>query len=876
MSLRRYTTRAMLQRPGRTILTLLSIVIGVAAAVAIDLGTATTRESYQKMFATVTGKATLEVTAAGGVAFDEKILDTVAKTPGVVAAAPVVEKPTSLILGEKQIRLQIMGIKPDLDRAVRDYEIVAGRQLGKGDELVLDEEFARLLDVKVGDEVGVRTNKFKKPFVVVGLQKPRGGEVLRQASMAFMPIERAQYYFYPRGKTNRYDKIQIVTGSDEAQIEKVRAALAAQMPLPKADQLDSEPLMSVYRPSGGSSLMEHTLKSSEIGLLMASLFSLLLAAFIILNTLLMNVGERRRHLAIMRAIGATRWQLTRALIGESLLLGTVGTALGIAVGLGAAWVSNRVLTRSLDVTLATVDEVLSPKPFVLGAIFGLGMSLIGVLIPAIRIGKISPLEGMSRVAAGDLRNWSWSFFWLGSIMMLVGAVLIYAGMMGWLPISAPMYGGLVFLAGIVALQTVLLKPQASLIASLFRPFRPVEAGLALKQILRHNTRSALTVGVLFIAGATGVSMANSIMDNVQDVHDWMKAAVIGDFFVRALMPDMATGTAPDLPDGMREELQNVNHVKTLDGVAYIEAKVLHRPDSAQAAAGDGGPSMAAAEPEEIKAICIAREFADPDALPFDLIVGDARQLRNQLSAGEVVLGSVLAQRLKRNMGDTIDLETKDGVQPVKIAAVTNEYMVGGMAIHMHRDWAIKRLGIEGYDAFIIRVDSPASLAAVKPQLEAICKRHDVILKSYAEISLNVSRIVGGIQWSLWLLVYLGFVVAAFGVVNTLTMNVLEQTRELGLLRIVAMTKAQVRRTIVTQALIIGGVGLPPGIFLGVLNAYVMNLGMMSSFGHPIEFHIHPELLVITMVGSLLIILIAAIIPAYRATRIDVVEALHYE
>jgi len=871
MSLRRYTTRAMLQRPGRTILTLLSIVIGVAAAVAIDLGTATTRESYQKMFATVTGKATLEITAAGGVAFDEQVLDTVAKTEGVVAAAPVVEKPTSLILGEKQVRLQIMGIKPELDGGVRDYEIVAGRQLQKGDELVFDEEFAKLLGVQVGDEVEIRTNKLKKPFVVVGLQKPRGAEVLRQASMAFMPIERAQYYFYPRGKTKRFDKIQVVTGGEDAQIENVRAAIAAQMP--------SDPVMSVYRPTGGSSLMEHTLKSSEIGLSLASLFSLLLAAFIILNTLLMNVGERRRHLAIMRAIGATRWQLVRALVGESLLLGTVGTVLGIGVGLGAAWVSNRVLMRSLDVTLASVGEVLTPKPFLLGAFFGLTMSLLGVLIPAIRIGRVSPLEGMSRVAPGDLRNWSWSFFGLGVFLLIAGAALILGGMYGYLTVTAPMYGGLLFLAGIVALETVLLKPQATLVAALFRPFRPVEAGLALKQILRHNTRSALTVGVLFIAGAAGVGMANSIMDNVTDVHEWMESAVVGDFFVRAMMPDMATGTAPDLPDSMRDELLKVDHVYWLDGVAYIEAKILDRPAAANPNGPTPGKSADAdpqAEPAEIKAICIAREFADPDGLPFDLIEGNAFDLRNRLAAGEVVLGSVLAQRLKRGVGETIDLETKNGVQPVKIAAVTNEYMVGGMAIHMHRDWAIKRLGIEGYDAFILRADEPANLAAVKLQLEAICQRHDVILKSYAEISRNVGRIVGGIEWSLWLLVYLAFVVAAFGVVNTLTMNVLEQTRELGLLRIVAMTKSQVRRTIVTQALIIGGVGLPPGIAMGVLNAYVMNLGMMTAFAHPIEFHIQPLLLALTLVGSLLIVLVAAIIPAYRATRIDVVEALHYE
>jgi putative ABC transport system permease protein len=162
MSLRRYTTRAMLQRPGRTVLTLLSIVIGVAATVAIDLGTATTRESYQKMFATVTGKATLEITAGGGVNFDEKLLGVVQQTPGVVAASPIVEKPSALLVGDKQIRLQIMGIKPELDAAVREYDIVAGRLLGTGDELVLDEEFAKLIGVKVGDEEGVRSGPRRK------------------------------------------------------------------------------------------------------------------------------------------------------------------------------------------------------------------------------------------------------------------------------------------------------------------------------------------------------------------------------------------------------------------------------------------------------------------------------------------------------------------------------------------------------------------------------------------------------------------------------------------------------------------------------------------------------------------------------------------
>jgi putative ABC transport system permease protein len=854
VSLRRYTTRSLLQRPGRTILTLLSIVIGVSAAVWIDISAATTKATYRQMFAAVTGKTTLELRAAGGAAFDENLLDAVRAVPGVKTAAPVVESLRTLQVGEKQVRLQVMGIDPASDSGVRDYEVVAGRQVASGDEVVLDEEFARPLGVKLGDEVGIRTNRLTKPFEVVGLLKPKGADVLRQASLAFIPIERAQYHFYRRGQTEKYDRIQVVTEADDAAIAKVQAAIIAALP--------QDQHLKVERPTASSPLMEHTLKSSEVGLELASLFALLLASFIILNTFLMNVSERRRQLAIMRAIGATRWQLGWALLGESLLLGVVGTLIGMAWGLAVAWFSNRILTEALEVNLATVRDTLTWKPFAVGAAFGLVMSVLGALIPAYLVTRVSPLEGMSRVSSGDLRNWSWPFFIIGLLLLAGGALLIAGGVLQYLPITMPMYGGLMCMGGIVALQTVLLRPQATLIASLFAPFRPVEASLALKQVLRHNTRSALTVGVLFIAGATGIGIANSILDNVRDVHEWADATLVGDYYVRAMMPDMATGTAPDLPAELGEELEKVPHVGQVEGVSYIQTTVQAKDETG--------------EPQDLTAICIARKYVEETAPSFDLIEGELPLLREQLFEGQVVIGSVLAQRLGAHVGDQLLMETKQGPESIRIAGIANEYLVGGLSVHMQRRWAEERLAIEGFDAFILRADDKRHLMTIKPQLEAIAAKYEVILKSDAEISQTVDQIVGGIEWGLWVLALAGFVVAAFGVVNTLSMNVLEQTRELGLLRIVAMTKAQVRRTIVTQALIIGGVGLPPGIAAGVLNAYIMNLSMMDTIGHPIEFHLYPGLLALTLGGSLLIVLVAAIIPALRATRINVVEALHYE
>jgi putative ABC transport system permease protein len=136
--------------------------------------------------------------------------------------------------------------------------------------------------------------------------------------------------------------------------------------------------------------------------------------------------------------------------------------------------------------------------------------------------------------------------------------------------------------------------------------------------------------------------------------------------------------------------------------------------------------------------------------------------------------------------------------------------------------------------------------------------------------------VNGIEGALWGVLVLGFIVAAFGVVNTLTMNVLEQTRELGLLRIVAMTRRQVRRTILVQAMLIGLIGLVPGTLAGLGVAYLMYLGTQPTTGHAIDFIFRPGLLVASLAVALVIVIISALIPAERAARLQLGQALHYE
>lgn len=852
MSLRRYTVRAMQQRPGRTILTMLSIVIGVAAAVAVSLGTATTRNAYKQMFAMVTGRATLEIDASGGGGFDGEIISKVEAVPGVVAAAPLVSRPTSFSFegGERRVRMEILGIDPERDAKVRDYEIPTGRQVESGDELVLDEGFAKLVGLKVDDEVRLLTKQGSKPFTVVGLLRPKSGAMLTQSALAFMPIDRAQLRFNPTGKRNVIDRIQVVTAPN-VEPEKVQPQIAAVLPEG----------VQVHRPSASTQLMQETLLSTEQGLTLTTAFSILMAAFIIVNTFLMNVSERRRQLSILRAIGAKKGQISGMLLGESLLLGIVGTGIGLGVGVVVAFFATTLVGRAFDVQLPSLFDVMTPTPFILGTTFGLLMAVIGAIVPALLAGQVSPLEGMNRVA--NIKKWDFTRYFLifGPLLTIGSLIVLYGSITERITIDAASYGAVALLVGLVLIDIVIFDPQATFVASLLKFLSPVEASMALRQVLRNHMRSALTVAVLFIAGSTGVGMASSIIDCVHDVQLWFEKAITADYVIRAMMPDMATGTAPDLPDEVGKELEELHtalHIR-YEGMSFIQAKVPRGKD----------------ESEALTVIAVAREYLDPKPPPFDLIEGQPEQLREKLLGGEVVIGSVLSLKTGLKVGNNLPLETKDGVQQIPICGVANEYMVGGLAVHMARPFAERWLGVEGFDGFIVKV-LEGDPAAVKPQLEALAKKYDVLLMSQADIKRNVEQFQNGTVWSLWALVLTGFVVAAFGVVNTLTMNVLEQTRELGLLRIVAMTRKQVRRTIVMQALIIGLVGLPPGILLGVCVAYVINLAMMPSFGHPVVFNMHEDLLLGTFVGSLIIVLIAAIIPARRATRINVVEALHYE
>ena len=623
---------------------------------------------------------------------------------------------------------------------------------------------------------------------------------------------------------------------DLAQSEKLLESVAASLP----------PELLARKPAARSQLSEEAVQTPQQGLGLASALSIMVAVFIILNTFLMNVSERRRQFAILRAIGATSGQIRRLLIGEGLLLGFIGTALGMLLGLCGAFYLSRVMEDVFQTPLPSLH--ITPLPFVLGAILGVGISVMATYVPAVLASRVSPLEGLRPVSQGDLEGVpSWVAF-LGITLLAVAGGLLAAFMQGLLLRSVPIIAAVLALLGFVMLIPASLEPISKFFARAFRPILGTEGGLAQRQLLRRRTRTALTTGVLFVAISTGIGLGTTFVNYADDVRNWFDRTVIGDFFVRAEVPDLATGASTQVPESLGEEIAKIPGVYQVNTARFATITIR-----------DKG------------AVLIARPFDNPKTMPLDLREGDPKRVYDQLRAGEVVVGTVLAHRLDLKPGEEIEVAGK----MLKIAGTANEYIGGGLAVYVDRDVAREKLGVSGVDGFAVKAHRN-DLIRVETTLREIAEKHGLMMQSWADMRRMVDSKVNGIIGGLWVLLALGFIVAGFGIANTLTMNVLEQTRELGLLRIVAMTRAQVRKMILSQAAIMGFIGLVPGAIVGAAIAYLVNRAGEGEFGRSIEFTLHPLMFFGAFAAAYVIVVIAAWIPAQRAAHLKLTEALRYE
>ncbi|MFN7289491.1 MAG: FtsX-like permease family protein, partial [Pirellula sp.] len=778
-------------------------------------------------------------------------------------------------LPNKTFRLQILGVIPELDKQVRDFKILEGRELNYEQEdrnsVVIDEQLAQSAGLRIGSKFLIQTLSRSQEVTVVGISKALDASAAIQSGPIQVQLRSAQRWSRANGKVG---VLQIVadakyplsklTSAIEAELERAatepvasnsddeseagaEADAKSKNTVGKAKLLDR---LEIRLPTARSQLTEEITKAPESGLRLAIAFSLIISAFIIYNTFQMNVGERRRQLGILRSMGALRRQLLWMIVREGLWLGVIGGVLGSIAGYFGASILNESTSKLLQINIP--QSPFTVWPYVGAFLAGIVVATLGAFFPALRASRLSPAEAMRVVAAGEFGTSRAGWLLFGSVTIIVGVVVQILSVSGIIDYSHAIAGALIMLVGIVFLLPGIIEELTAVVAKLLTPLIGVEALLARKQILRHRGRSSLTIGTVFIAISTVLGLASTILDNVGNVEQWYQRAIVGDFFIRAAMPDMNTGATADMPLDLPEQIAKMPGVSLVDTLDFVNSKVGDRT-----------------------VLVVIRKFNSPKQDFFDLTEGVSSEVLDGIKKGGTVLGSVLSHRMGIHVGDSIPLETVSGIKDIPVIGVTNEYIAGGLTMYLEESVAKELLNAQGLDAIVVRADS-SQHAELERKLKEICAENSLMFQSYSDLVSIIKGTRDGVTGGLWAVLALCFVIAAFGLVNTLAMNILEQTREIGMLRVVAMTRNQVRKMIVSQALIIGLIGLLPGALMAIWIAYLINLPSYQVIGRDIEFRIYPWLLIGGVVFELLVIVVASMIPAERAARINVSSALQYE
>lgn len=837
MKLRTLLVRQWRNRPGRALATAASVAVAVGAVVATWAAADASRAGYRRLAETIGGVPTIDVTARSGGRFDAALVPRIADLPGVRAAVPLFYRPSLLRVRENRVREIAVGVDAAALAAAGLLEFESGGPCREDDELVLEAGLARSLGLAVGDEVLFFARRRIARMRVTGIAT---AESLRWFAEGATVVVDIQVLETMSLSTAQVDRVRVALRA-EADRREVLAAVRERLP---------EPLLAEI-PAGRASMAEDVLHSANLGLDFVTALTVAMAWFIVGNAMLMNVTERRRGLSLLRLLGATGRQVRRFITAEAAILGAGGAAVGAALGVAAAGPISAGISRALQApaTGLAVQPIVVP----VSALLGILVAVAAAWWPAREATGMDLLEGLGTAPAAAPRSASRTL--LLAVLAMAGVALVSETAMAFGLVSPRLsvVTGVALLLAFVALTPFALVPLVRLLGRLVPRGWRIEGRLAVEQIARQPVRTALTAGVLVVAVSNGIGLGHAISDSVDDVLSW---------YGKMLKADWVLTNAGALSVARQERTSDSrileDEVRGLDAVAGVQ-----------------GVGIATARVGDTVAVIVARDLPDDQPLPLEPVGATEADVRAALDRGEAVAGTVLAQRAGVKPGDEVAVEVFGRTTRLRVAALVVDYTSGGASLHLRRDAAGRLLGMEAADILLV-TSRPGRAAELREPLERIAREHSMLLRSFGDVRRVIDTIVGGVVGSLWSILGLGFVVGSLGVANTVTMSVLEKTRDIGLLRAVGMRRAQVVRLVVLESVLLGAAAAIVGLIAGVITALFIQWASQPLLGHPLEVRLRPGIVVGNVLAAIAVTALAAWLPARRAVGIEVLDAISAE
>ncbi len=834
----------------RTVLTAAGVVLGVAVFVGMHTANQSVLSAFSQTVDRIAGKTELQVTA-GETGFGEDVLDTVQGASTVRVAVPVIEAVVDSNING-QGNLLVLGTDMTGDRSLRDYDLDNADAaviddplvfLAQPDSLMLSKEFADRNHIVLGNRIRLGTVDGEKLFAVRGILRSSGLASAFGGNLAVMDIYAAQKMF-GRGRT--FDRIDLAVkaGTTLAECERELGSLLG-------------PAFDIQPPASRGQQFENVLAGYSMMVSISSVFALFIGMFIIYNSFAIAVTQRRKEIGILRALGATRGQVRWLFLGESAVIGLVGSLVGLMLGVLLA----RAIASSVSAVVADVyfvaqradETTASPALLALALALGVATSLLAAAIPARNAARVDPVHALQKgryqvLSAGESR--------LRAILATVFGVLsiICLTVAGSRPLF---YVGYALAIMVVPL---LLGPLLSLgLARAFRPalkwLRPVEGALAADSLIQAPRRTSASVIALMLSLALAVAFSGVARASYDSIVDWTRTTFNSDLFVSPT-PGFDVQTTR-FPAAMASELA------VLPGIARVQ---MFRD----------GRIMFRKTPITVVAIEMA---SVAKTAPRQPVAGEADEMYRKAAAGEgLIVSDNLAELQHLTLGQTLEVPAPYGLIHLPIVGIIVDYTDQQGTILMDRSVFIKYWHDEAVRDFRVYLTPGASVPSVRQRiLERYAGKRQVFVLTNDELKRYILKITD--QWFGLTSLQMGVavLVAILGIVNTLTVSIIDRRRELGVLKAVGALNGQVRHTIWIEALTVGLLGVVLGYALGAVNLYYMLQIVHRDIAGLRLDYVFPVTVAVALVPTILgAAFVAALWPAESAVRGSLVEALEYE
>jgi putative ABC transport system permease protein len=826
-------------RPVRTMLTVLSVAGAVAAVIAVLQATAATRLQLNALTVQLSSRVAMEIVAKDTTPFFSDDMAELARDPDIEMVIPVFRVYTRVSAGEKQLRCLTLGVDSSQFQTLRDIRIHSGRLPQNPGEVALESRIASHLTVDTGDDVRLGARKF--PWLVTkkvtGVYSLPTEDLLEETSAVLTLVNDAAKLGRSQKKVNA---LQIVL---KEQADQKRAEGRVRQMLPSH--------LTITQSASASELSRPTEAMVSTGLNVAALLSVVAAVFIVINSFQMSVTERQRQLALMRILGATAGQIRSALYREAAVLGLTGTALGVIPGI----LGSSSLIHGMQEAIGFRNMISVPiqtHAIVAGLLFGPLVTLISVWYPARKLSAAAPLTILKPSLPERQSLKKNVHLILGILFFVTSGLSFFLTSQGILPSATSICGIAGVEIGGALLLPFLIAPCTRLYYRIVGRFFPVEATLGRGQLLDQFERTALTIAVMFVVSATSISVGNTTLSVTENIESWMRRTVAVDFILMASRPTVDMLDAKSLPQELVERINELPGVTMVDEATFCLASVNGRA-----------------------ANLAIQHFGKFPSLPIDLMHGDRSRLADDLQEGKVLLGSVLANLLQVHPGNTVHLEVSGVIHSLTVAGIIREYTAGGLMAQMDANTAEKLFPLPEPQVYGVKVE-PSALTVTGGKLKELAREYGLIFQSLADLQEMIQGMISGITNRLFLILVLALVIAAFAIVNSLTMTVIEQTRYLGMLRVVGMVRRQAFRMFLFQSLILGILGIVPGILTGILMSWLTTFTFRGVTDHGIGFAVDSRLTIGYLICGVLLSIGAAVLPAWRAGQLRPLEAIHEE